>query len=288
VHGPIRIDGNGEFTTANGVRGGGGTPADPFVIEAWDITAAGTAFEIRNTDAPFVIRDVVVQTQLSTTEIAGVHLENVRHGRVERIVARNNAVGVEVRAAEDAAIADPAIASNLTGISAGNGSRGISVAAHSSDVSLLGNPVPGTEYIAVSAYQVRNLTVADNSVDASGIMGIVLDVTEAATVPGNRVSRSNGLGLTGYPALYPIDWGCPWKRHLPPRQPKSLFGRSSSPPCLRDSCSLRHGGDVAPPHGNSTSPRRPAQASMTDRTRPEERFAKGRLTAAGGGPPTGP
>ena len=36
-HDPILIVGNENFTTANGVTGGNGTEADPYVIDGWEI-----------------------------------------------------------------------------------------------------------------------------------------------------------------------------------------------------------------------------------------------------------
>jgi parallel beta-helix repeat protein len=59
-HGPIIINGNGDFTAANGVVSGSGTSADPYIIEGWEID---TDYEwqvrgiyIWGTDACFIIR----------------------------------------------------------------------------------------------------------------------------------------------------------------------------------------------------------------------------------------
>src|SRR5467141_3743818 len=61
-HAPIRIQSNAEFTAANGVVGGHGTPDDPYLIAGWEITNVDTmeAIIIRDTDASFVLRDVFV------------------------------------------------------------------------------------------------------------------------------------------------------------------------------------------------------------------------------------
>lgn len=57
-HEPIYIGSNANFTTANGVIAGSGTPADPFVIAGWHIRAdLGAAILVHNTTAAFVIRD---------------------------------------------------------------------------------------------------------------------------------------------------------------------------------------------------------------------------------------
>ena len=58
-HSPIFIDGDKSFTIANGVGGGSGTLLNPFLIQSWNVTSpSGTAVDIRNTTAYFVIRDV--------------------------------------------------------------------------------------------------------------------------------------------------------------------------------------------------------------------------------------
>ncbi len=60
-HAPIRIDGDADFTAANGVRNpeAAGTSLDPYVIERWHVepTAATPCFEIRNTSRHFVLRE---------------------------------------------------------------------------------------------------------------------------------------------------------------------------------------------------------------------------------------
>src|SRR3972149_10950213 len=60
-HAPILIDGNLDFTPANGATGGTGMSSDPYLIEGWQIDAS-SAFGIRilNTDAYAIIRGVFV------------------------------------------------------------------------------------------------------------------------------------------------------------------------------------------------------------------------------------
>ncbi|MCX9083201.1 MAG: hypothetical protein OIN87_00180, partial [Candidatus Methanoperedens sp.] len=63
THSPIYIDGNNGFGAANGVVGGKGTSADPYVISGWEISVKedyANAVRIENTDAYAVIRNVKV------------------------------------------------------------------------------------------------------------------------------------------------------------------------------------------------------------------------------------
>ncbi|MCK4615121.1 MAG: right-handed parallel beta-helix repeat-containing protein, partial [Thermoplasmata archaeon] len=55
-HSPIVIDGNGDFTPANGVRGGTGTEGDPYIIERWNISSNDSdAISISNTDSYVIV-----------------------------------------------------------------------------------------------------------------------------------------------------------------------------------------------------------------------------------------
>src|SRR5213596_2393856 len=67
-HIPILIDGDGGFTSANGVRSGTGIATDPYVISDWDIDAStstfGSGILMRHTTAHFVIRNVYVHSGL--------------------------------------------------------------------------------------------------------------------------------------------------------------------------------------------------------------------------------
>ncbi len=81
-HAPILIDGDGNFTTANGVTSGNGWPTNPYLIEGWEIDASSSnGIEVRNTTAYFVVRGVRVHSGGLTTH--GVVLWNADNGRVE-------------------------------------------------------------------------------------------------------------------------------------------------------------------------------------------------------------
>jgi len=77
-HGPISISSNADFTAANGVTHGSGTPWDPYVIEGWDIVGAYIAIKISNTDAWFVIRDVYLHQGTG-----GVYFYTVENAMIE-------------------------------------------------------------------------------------------------------------------------------------------------------------------------------------------------------------
>ncbi|MCD6383716.1 MAG: right-handed parallel beta-helix repeat-containing protein, partial [Thermoplasmata archaeon] len=57
-HAPIRIDGDSDFTSGNGVTGGNGTEGNPYVIANYTIDGRGGSYGIYigNTSKYFVIR----------------------------------------------------------------------------------------------------------------------------------------------------------------------------------------------------------------------------------------
>src|SRR5438309_6027510 len=83
-HAPILIQGNADFTAANGVVGGSGTSEHPYLIAGWEITNVDTmeAIFIRDTDASFIIQDLYVH-QPPVLGFAGIRFIEVSNGRVE-------------------------------------------------------------------------------------------------------------------------------------------------------------------------------------------------------------
>src|SRR5207247_10819127 len=63
AHGPIYIGSNADFTSANGVRSGTGTIADPYIISTWFIdgnlsSTTQVMFWIESTNAYAVVQNV--------------------------------------------------------------------------------------------------------------------------------------------------------------------------------------------------------------------------------------
>ena len=57
-HNAIYIDGDSDFTSANGVVSGSGIKSDPYIIENWSISASNAhGILIENTNAFFKIRN---------------------------------------------------------------------------------------------------------------------------------------------------------------------------------------------------------------------------------------
>lgn len=95
LRGTIRILSDSEFTPANGVTGGSGTPADPYMIEGWEIECWANCISITQTTVYFTIRDSYLHSGWSSFG-SGILLNQVENGRVENVSVyeTNAAVGL--------------------------------------------------------------------------------------------------------------------------------------------------------------------------------------------------
>ena len=128
AHAPIYINGNSEFTSANGVTGGSGTQSDPYIIENWDIDGHGGTYciWIENTDVWFVIRNCNLwnatdyNTEPSGT---GIYLKNVTNGTLENNTCYDNLIyGIYLFASSNNTLSNNTCTRNCGGISLESGS----------------------------------------------------------------------------------------------------------------------------------------------------------------------
>lgn len=127
-HAPIYISGNAAFTPANGVVSGSGTMADPYIIERWEINAAGSKYGIyvENTDAYFIIRVCwVYGADLGGPwwEASGISLLNVKNGMIAHCkILSNTHNGIALRNSSNNRVFRNTIESNgYNGIGGGYG-----------------------------------------------------------------------------------------------------------------------------------------------------------------------
>ena len=209
-HASIRIQSNSEFTAANGVVGGHGTPDDPYRIAGWEITNVDTmeAIFIRDTDASFIIRDVFVH-QPPGLAFAGIRFIEVSNGRVEDstvtgfawdlsleftsnlTVARNDVshadLAVQVLYSNDTlpgvVVSDNNISGSQVGVSVSRGGG----------ATIVGNIVSNNSYgIRVDASS--NVSLAANSLSNNQFQGMLVTGSSNLTIESNDFSR-NGAGL---------------------------------------------------------------------------------------------
>ena len=214
-HSPIRIASNADFIPANGVTGGSGTAADPYIIEGWDIDASSAQYGIfvAATDAHFVIRNVYVHSGLPDKQ--GIYIYGVTNARVENATVDNNYRGMQVLAT-NVAIMD----SNITGslekgillygtnaVLAGNSVtdnaegglmvQGDNIVLSANRVSR--NGITGTSNYrdGVDLYAADHVTISGNTFSDNAVYGLKVERSTNVTVKGNTFT-SDGMFLEGY------------------------------------------------------------------------------------------
>ncbi len=101
THEPIVIEGDANFTSANGVVSGTGAQDDPYMIEGWDIsTSILPGMIIRQTTKHFVIRDCRFNGG-SHPYMVAIALQQVTGVRIENITTTGGTKGIYVRETVD-------------------------------------------------------------------------------------------------------------------------------------------------------------------------------------------
>lgn len=165
LHPSIAINGDGGFTTSNGVTGGSGTEANPFVIANWSISDTATFIRISNTLAFFVIRNVTLNGAYG-----GIVLNNVTNGRVLNSVSyQYQGSGIVVSSSKNIVLSFDEAAGGC-GCPHGEGGDGIDIIS-SKDVAVSGNYLPWTQGDALHIAYSTNVTVTGNRIGSSGLYG---------------------------------------------------------------------------------------------------------------------
>ena len=183
-HAPIVINGNAEFTGANGVTGGSGTPSDPFILEGWEIDgSANSGIEVYNTDAHFVIRDVYVHSSL----IDAIYFYSVQNGTVENATVSGNDGALYIQVSSYVTVTSSNISFN--GLDA-------VVLDWSSNITVEGNEMWSNGDWGVFAYESDDLVIRNNTIANNGWIGIELSLSsDRVIVEGNSVTNNNIAGL---------------------------------------------------------------------------------------------
>lgn len=193
-HAPILIDGNGNFTFANGVTSGSGTRSDPYVIQGWDINASGlhccyaygdAGLLVQHTNASFIIRDVYVHSGLPL--ILGINLLWVSNALVENSVTSFDYTGIQVGYSTNTTVLGNTVFSNnpygiylyqtTNSVVSGNNvySNHVGIFLFSANNDLVGNNTVSNQiFIGIDTYTTQNDTFAANNVSSNGWIGLRL------------------------------------------------------------------------------------------------------------------
>ncbi len=118
-HAPIRINGNGGFSSANGVVSGNGETGNPYVIEGWEINGggAGCCIYVGNTTSSFVIRNCRLTNASGIPATyywnAGVAINNAEFGTIfNNEVSGNAQYGVACMSSNNVNVTTNTLANN--------------------------------------------------------------------------------------------------------------------------------------------------------------------------------
>jgi parallel beta-helix repeat protein len=173
--GPIRIQSDDHFTTANGVTGGAGTKANPYMIRGWTIDASSsdtsswpyikTAIAIHETSKYFIITNC---TGLSDGGYGtGISLTFVENGKIQDCTFSNTGAGISFSGCSNIEISGNAIENCDDGISSGS-------------------------------YSSEGITMSDNTITGCADAGIEFHYLENSTASGNTITNGgNGIYVSG-------------------------------------------------------------------------------------------
>ena len=114
-HDPIYIEGNDNFTPANGVTSGSGTENDPYIIENWDISAENAhGILIENTTAYFIVRGCNVHSGVEYKKY-GIRLDNAKNGEIDNCIVENNSYGIRLDQSNNNMISNNIVEQNRYG-----------------------------------------------------------------------------------------------------------------------------------------------------------------------------
>lgn len=184
THLPIMIGLDTGFTPENGTTGGTGTPADPYIIEGWEIdaSAAFAGIFIYGTTAHFVIRNVHVHG----FTFAGVLLGLAPNGDVQGCLLEDGYVGVELVDSNDCNIsANTVTVQDAFGILVGGSDR----------VNIYGNDCSHDNMSGVAALDVKTINILDNTITSDNFTGMMLLNVTDVVVSGNNVSENGYWGI---------------------------------------------------------------------------------------------
>ncbi|MEM3445178.1 MAG: right-handed parallel beta-helix repeat-containing protein [Thermoplasmata archaeon] len=188
-HIQIHIQGDSDFTTANGVVSGSGTQSDPYIIEGWEIDAQGGSYCIwvENTTAHFVIRNCTARNTTggpTPPYYSGILLTNLTNGVVEGNNLTQNYIAIGIGNSNNVTIKNNEISSNNYPLVLGNATQ----------CRIYGNTIKNNVY-GVYIRESANITVEENLVTANGAWGILLYSTCDTEVLNNNVSSSLFHGI---------------------------------------------------------------------------------------------
>lgn len=200
AHDPIVISGDSGFTPANGVTGGSGSSADPYIISGWEITTGDTCITVSDTTAYFTVTgNACYNPQIPGATIrTGFSFENVQNGSVTSndIYALYGATGSS--AGENGGDIQGIVLESVTNFSIENENNIYGFLGGTGYLGATGGPGGGggAAYGVHASGTNSGLTISDNTFGkvSSGLLG----GTGGAGGPGGSTGGAGGYGGHSY------------------------------------------------------------------------------------------
>jgi parallel beta-helix repeat protein len=208
-HTPIYINGDAAFTPANGVTGGSGTPADPYMIEGWEIDASTSdGLVIQSTSAHFIIRDVYVHSGRGPHN-NGIQFQSVTNGIVENVTSTDNWYSIWITGSSNVTIEYGNYSNgNWYGIritwsnnfsvnraiAQANDNYGL-VILYSADGSVTNNTFDGNQMHGIESWSSSGITFTDNSAFGSEYSGYFIRESSDIVIEGGSVYSNGNIGI---------------------------------------------------------------------------------------------
>jgi len=181
-HAPIFINGDNQFTSANGVTSGSGTANDPYIIENWAINASGThGITIQSTTAYFIIRNCLVKN--GGDSYNGIYLNHVINGRIENNRCNNNSYGIRLYVSSNNTVTN--------NICENNTNSGIYLWISSNYNTLTGNICENNSQHGISLRSSSYDTLIGNTCENNIWYGIYLGASTYDNLINNNFSKNN-------------------------------------------------------------------------------------------------
>jgi parallel beta-helix repeat protein len=185
-HGSILIDGDDDFTAANGVLGGSGTSVDPYMIEGWSIATneSGIALSVVNTRSHFI----VAQCEITYSDLAayagfasGIRLVNVTDAKIQNVTFEGYLLhaGLEADTVQNLTVEECSFASYM----------GINLRDCGSSATISKNTFDGCGVYVDRSH--GNIIIDDNIIEGT----LWIHESSDVNVSDNRVSEGEGVEI---------------------------------------------------------------------------------------------
>lgn len=218
-HAPILIEGESNWTAANGVTGGNGTSTNPYLIEGWDVDASSaTGITITGTVSWFLIQRVYVHSGFHGIEAPlhdGIELDEVQHGQVRQSLVQGNTRGILISLSPDIRVEGNNVSQNAFCGMCADQSYGLRIERNrivqdSTGLGLGGSPnaVVADNWIAYNSangvsvsgdqhHPSYGVTISRNDIANSSI-GLRLQDVTSVQVLQNRIRGSDSYGVEAW------------------------------------------------------------------------------------------